>query len=116
MEVNVAKQSRSRSEWAKYCAAWAASGESRRAFAKRHGLNPRTFSWWCTELRHELATVETPIPSSGFIEVVAARPQHDIGQASTTTSGVVVRVGEVVVDFGAALPPAWWVAEVAGRC
>jgi transposase-like protein len=113
MEVDVTKEKRSRSDWQEFYRAWAKSGESRKEFARRHGLNPKTFSWWCTQLRHELGATTSLVKSSGFIEVVAARPQPNSLQP---TAAIVVRVGEVVVDFGAALPPAWWVAEVAARC
>jgi hypothetical protein len=107
---------RSRQEWAKLCREWAGSGMSRRAFAGKYGLNPRTFGWWCSRLRHELEDHDDEPQPVGFVELVAAGDRVQEPQPCVSSPSVIVRVGEVVVDFGATLPPAWWVAEVAGRC
>lgn len=118
-EDGVTTEKTGRTYWKEQCVIWAASGLSRKEFALRHGLNRATFTWWCTHLRHELsaeqAMTATGASSSGFVEVVAARPRPAV-QPSTAEPVVTVRLGELVVDFGGALPPVWWVAELAERC
>jgi hypothetical protein len=116
----MATQKRRREQWMEICAQWKTSSLSRREFAKQHGLVFQSFTWWCTHLgcKQDKSTV---LPSkAGFVEVVTPRrtsPQKMFPSAvEDTASGVVVRLGDVCVDFGTNLPPTWWVVEVAKQC
>jgi hypothetical protein len=122
-ENDVTAEKRSRAEWRRLREEWEASGLPRREFARRRGLNFRTFSWWCTQLRDEAESV--PTRSGGFVEVVTARsvakPTEPAAQEYAEAvpeerESVVVRLGDVIIDFGTRLPPAWWVVEVARKC
>jgi transposase-like protein len=93
---------RSRDEWRTVCAASYASGLTIREFADRAGVNPRTLSWWCSELRDECAT-------AGFVEVGAAREEPAEDDA------VVIEIGGARVTLRC-LPPAAWLAELAASC
>jgi hypothetical protein len=117
-EDGVTTEKTGRTYWKEQCVIWAASGLSRKEFALRHGLNRATFTWWCTHLRHDLAAeqaITRPAKSSGFVEVVAAQPPRPV-QPTPSAPSVTVRLGELVIDFAGALPPTWWVVELAERC
>ncbi len=102
----MAQKRRSKKEWAEICGAYSASGETAREFAGRHGLKRSTLLWWVSRLRRQQDKSDAP---HGFVEVVTVKPQ-------SSSPSVVVRVGEVSVEFGQELPPAQWVAELATRC
>lgn len=46
------RKRRSAAEWSEIVANWKSSGESREAYAKRHGLNPGTLGWWRSQVDH----------------------------------------------------------------
>jgi transposase-like protein len=46
------------------------SGQTIRAFAAQHGLNPQTLSWW----RWKVGCTERPVQTPPFIEVEVERP------------------------------------------
>jgi transposase-like protein len=46
------------------------SGQTIRAFAAQHGLNPQTLSWW----RWKVGRTERPAQQPPFIEVAVDRP------------------------------------------
>jgi transposase-like protein len=48
---------RSRQEWKQIVLEWQRSGLGKAQFARRHGLNPATFGFWCWTLKSELAAV-----------------------------------------------------------
>lgn len=98
---------RSASEWAEICRDYRASGETAEVFARRRGLKQSTLLWWTSRLRNEHVEVEAP--PSGFVEVVSAEP-------APIAARVVVRVGDVAVEFDDVVPPAQWVAELASLC
>lgn len=79
-------------------ALWEASGESRAAFARRHGLRATRLAWWSSRLAAwEEADVEDDTstdPGAGaFVQLVGTRV------ATTTWSPATVRVGPVVVEL-----------------
>ena len=49
---------RTREEWQKLVTAWQKSGQSRREFSAKHGLNPRTLSWYRTQLKYAQPIVD----------------------------------------------------------
>ncbi len=86
----MAQPRRTREEWRDHTAAWSRSGLSAVDYAKRHGLNPSTFSWWRSELRRERAV------SSGLtlVPVTMAPARTDDIIEVSLPDGVVVRVAE----------------------
>ncbi len=86
----MARPPRTRQEWRDHTAAWSRSGLTAADYAKRHGLNPGTFSWWRTELRRERSVSPglTLVP----VTMAPARADHVIEVA--LPDGVVVRVSE----------------------
>src|SRR5690606_41917788 len=86
----MARPRRTRQEWRDHTAAWSRSGLTAADYAKRHGLNPGTFSWWRTELRRERSVSPglTLVP----VTMAPARAAHVIEVA--LTAGVGVRVSE----------------------
>jgi len=46
---------------------WEASGESAGEYAKKHGWNPRTLTWWGRRLAKERTAAEV---GKGFVEVM----------------------------------------------
>lgn len=102
------RKRRSRAEWIRICREYEASGETAAAFAGRRRVKQRTLTWWYSRLRREGA-LEQPAPT--FVEVVSDAPAR-----SASAARVVVRLGEVTVEFHEQTPPASWVAELASRC
>lgn len=86
----MAQPRRTREEWREHTAAWSRSGLSAADYAKRHGLNPGTFSWWRSELRREGAVTSglTLVPV-----MVAPARADDIIEVALPDS-VVVRVSD----------------------
>lgn len=83
--------------WAVRIAAFEASGQTARAFARAHDLNPSTLAWWRWRLRREAerargAAPRCPAPDAipRFAELVIA--DQPMGLAS---GGVVVNLGAV---------------------
>jgi transposase-like protein len=63
---------RNRAEWAELTARWRQSGLLATEFARREGLNPNTFAYWRSQLRHKpvtdapfaLVRVRTSLPAA----------------------------------------------------
>jgi transposase-like protein len=51
----MAARRRSRQEWKQIVLEWRRSGLRKAQFARRHGLNPTTFGFWCWTLKADLA-------------------------------------------------------------
>ena len=51
----MAARRRSRQEWKQIVLEWQRSGLRKAQFARRHGLNPTTFGFWCWTLKADLA-------------------------------------------------------------
>ena len=99
------KRRRSRTEWIKICASFEVGGEAAAVFARRRGINRRTFSWWLSKLRREGALSQV---ATTFVEVENPVP--------TRAPRLVVHVGAVAVESYDEAPSAAWIAELAGRC
>ena len=93
---------RRREDWRAICAASFESGLSVRAFAEHVGVPAGTLAGWRSRFRDE---------QQGALFVELAREENETELVGT----VVVRVGEVVVTMSS-LPPARWLAELAGSC
>jgi transposase-like protein len=65
---------RSRQEWKQIVLEWQRSGLGKAQFARRHGLNPTTFGFWCWTLKSELAAVP---PRLKLLPVHALVPAPD---------------------------------------
>lgn len=76
------------------------------AFARQAGVNPRTLSWWRSQLRGKL-----DVPS--FVEVSAGGGR--VAVAGGSTGCVTLTVGSVVMTLDGP-PPAAWLAELAAAC
>ena len=61
--------SRTRDEWADLVAKFGASGERTAAFCAKHGVAPKTFSWWRWRLRSE--GMQSALPARGSMRLVA---------------------------------------------
>jgi transposase-like protein len=81
----MAARRRSKQEWKQIVLEWQRSGLRKSQFARRHGLNPTTFGFWCWTLKADLATapprlqllpVQT-VPVAGCAEAMP-RPQRAI--------------------------------------
>jgi hypothetical protein len=51
----MAARRRSRQEWKQIVLEWQRSGLRKAQFTRRHGLNPKTFGFWCWTLKADLA-------------------------------------------------------------
>lgn len=51
----MAARRRSRQEWKQIVLEWQRSGLDKAQFARRHGLKPTTFGFWCWTLKADLA-------------------------------------------------------------
>jgi len=102
------KRRRSRTEGIKICASFEASGEAAAVFARRRGINQRTFSWWRSRLRRDGAVSQV---ATTFVEVESPVPAR-----APRAPRVVAYVGAVSVEFNDETPLAAWIAELAGRC
>lgn len=73
-----------RAEWEKRVRRWKSSGLTAARFAQSQGLNPRTLTWWSSQLRRpDAPTAPT------FVEVVAPMEQPQ--------NALEVKVGELLV-------------------
>ena len=50
----MAARRRSRQEWKQIVLEWQRSGLRKAQFTRRHGLNPKTFGFWCWTLKADL--------------------------------------------------------------
>lgn len=86
-------------------ASWAGSGESARAFARRHGMNPQRLAWW----RDRLAASE----ATRFVPVVVSEVSTE-ASPPTGSAAVTLRIGELCIAVDdVSKVPASWVAELA---
>lgn len=53
---------RSRQEWRQIVLKWQQSGLKKTAFARRNGVNLKTFEFWCWALKVEVAAMTSPPP------------------------------------------------------
>lgn len=80
-------------------AMWEASGDSRAAFARRHGLRATRLAWWSSRLAAWAepdvahATSTDPVPGA-FVQLMGTRVE-----TTSTWSSATVRVGPVVVEL-----------------
>jgi hypothetical protein len=51
---------RSRREWRQIVLKWQQSGLKKAAFARRNGVNLKTFEFWCWALKAELLAITSP--------------------------------------------------------
>ena len=58
--------------WRALVQAHAASGLSNADFAKAHGLNPSTLSWWRSRLKRPVAEIRAASQRPAFTELVVA--------------------------------------------
>lgn len=86
----MARPRRTRQEWRDHAAAWSRSGLSAADYAKRHGLNPGTFSWWRSELRRERSIS----PSLTLVPVTMAPTTADHIIEVALPDGIVVRASQ----------------------
>jgi transposase len=81
---------RSRDDWRAHVAAWQRSGMTSAEYARQHGLHPKTFRWWRSELRrHDRA----PSNTLTLVPVKAVPPAAEPVEV-TLPGGLVVRVPE----------------------
>lgn len=99
------KRRRSRTEWIAICEALDASGDSTADFARRQGLNRRTLGWWRSKLGREGALSRRV---AAFVEVER--------ESQVRSSGVVVRIGTIAIEFDDGTPSAEWIADLVARC
>ena len=75
----MAQPRRSREQWRRLVQRYEASGERSADFARREGLNAKTFAWWRSELRREARGKTTtltlvPVPSRTREPVIIELP------------------------------------------
>ena len=109
----MARSAKSRAQRARLVRQWRTSGFPQAAFARRHGVHPRTFWGWC---RAALAAPGSPADTPRFLPVQVVRPTasparaargpHPAGLEILLVSGERVRVAPDTA-------PAWVAAIVA---
>jgi hypothetical protein len=99
-----------RAEWLELVEQWSDSGESQVGFAERHSLKLATFRYWVVKWRENNGAGK-PVESGRFVDV---RPSGSGVQQAWPSGGVVVRVGDVVVECDR-LPSVEWLRELVGR-
>jgi transposase-like protein len=109
----MARSAKSGAQRARLVRQWRTSGGSQAAFARRHGVHPRTFWGWC---HTSSAAPRQPADAPRFLPVHVVRPAepaaraehapHPIGLEILLASGARVRVAPDTA-------PAWVAAIVA---
>lgn len=79
--------------WGERVAAWAASGESMRAFAVRNGWTARQLAWWKKRL------ADAPVGAPALLAVSVKRP--------ATASAIKLTGTNWSLDLPATTPAAW---------
>ena len=79
-----------RAKWTSHVQAWAASGESCRAYAARVGVNASTLASWKSRLSREAADVADERPR--FVELTTVDARADDGVIELRVGSVDVRV------------------------
>jgi transposase-like protein len=100
----MAHSTKSAPQRARLVARWQRSGSTQAAFARRHGLHPRTFWGW---VREERAPVNA---EPAFVPVQLAPP---LASADAGRLEIALPTGECI-RVGADCPAAWVAAVVAG--
>lgn len=96
---------RKKAEWLKICEAFEASGTTGAAFCRKHELNRSSFDGWLCRLRRDGLLGPK---QAAFVEVSCDLPQR--------SQRIVVRLGEVSLEFFDGVPEPSWLAELAARC
>lgn len=101
---------RSYVEWDRLAEEWQASGQTQSAFAKAHGINPKTFQGrvWRSRKRRELA-LEGNAPTCQFVEVTPPSPE-----ASPVRGACRITMSNTQVEFSSSSDAAW-IAEILSR-
>ena len=107
---------RSRQEWKQIVLEWQRSGLKRAAFARRYGVNSKTFEFWCWALKEDLAA-----PSAGLQLLPVHASSVTAGSADKTGDGrravVDLSGGGIRIEFSLDANPrtvAEWVAALRG--
>lgn len=89
-------------QMARLVARWQASDETQAGFARRHGIPPWTFWYWCRKLT---AADEASPPTPAFVPVHVTEPTAAVAVEIVLTSGdrVQVRPGASAELVGATL-------------
>ena len=99
---------RSRDEWKQIIARFEQSGETRSAFAIRHGIKPSLLSWWVSALkRADAASLPKRKRRAPAVELLPVAITG--GESRPAAIGLEVAFNEVVVRF-----PAGTAAEYVG--
>ena len=99
------KKRRKKDEWLKLCEAFEGGDGTVVDFCKKHGLSRTSFHHWRCRLRDEvLLGARQP----AFVEVSCDVPQR--------SQRIVVRLGEVSLEFFDGVPDPSWLAELAAQC
>ena len=91
---------RSRQEWKQIVLEWQRSGLRKAQFTRRHGLNPKTFGFWCWTLKADLAAAPPglqllPVQTASVATGKAVTPRAQLAIVDLT--GGTLRV-EVSLD------------------
>ncbi len=96
---------RKKDEWLKLCEAFERGGGTVVGFCNKHGLSRTSFHHWRCRLRNEgLLGSQQP----AFVEVSCDVPQQ--------SQRIVLRLGEMSLEFFDGAPDPSWLAELATRC
>ena len=95
-------------------AAWRDSGESGRAFARRHGFDAQRLTWWSKRLEQdERREVSEANDATRFIPATVV---GTVGASTASSAPVVVRVaGDVTLEIDSAVVSPSWLAAVVGE-
>lgn len=96
----MAARRRSRQEWKQIVLEWQRSGLRKAQFTRGHGLNPKTFGFWCWTLKADLAAAQPrlqllPVQTVPVAAGKAATPRAQLAIVDLT--GGTLRV-EVSLD------------------
>lgn len=86
---------RSRQEWKQIVLEWQQSGLRKAQFARRHGLNPTTFGFWCWTLKADLAAAPSRLqllPVQRVPVVGGTAPTERLQRAIVDLTGGALRV------------------------
>lgn len=86
---------RSRAEWGEHVAAWRQSGLPAAEYARQHGLNVNTFSWWRSQLGREGADDAERLTLLPLNIPMAAERTPSTAVEVVLPHGIVVRVPDV---------------------
>src|SRR5919205_1929435 len=94
---------RSRQEWKQIVLEWQQSGLRKAQFARRHGLNPTTFGFWCWTLK---ADPDTTPPRLQLLPVQAV-PVAGYAQVASDAQRAIVDLtgGALRVEFSLGADP-----------